>query len=116
MFYKNSYLEKMAEILQKRDVDTIVKQLTDENEIFNIFRSDMDYIIEKYREGAITYDEAKRNFEMLKAYVLTQLKYHFEKVKELAEHFGVTYENEELNDELVEKIVEMLDKGEKSLN
>lgn len=108
MFYKNSYLEKMADVLQKKNVESLVRQLTDKEEIERMFRDDVEYIIQKYKEGSITIDEAKKNFDLLKAYVLTQLKFHFEKVKEMAEHFGVDYVDKNIDDDLIEKIMEML--------
>jgi len=115
MFYKNSYLEKMADVLQKRDVENLVKQLTDKKEIERMFRDDVEYIIQKHKDGDITYDEAKKNFNLLKAYVLTQLKLHFEKVKEMAEHFGVSYAESEIDDDLIEKVMELFVEYESKL-
>ncbi|HDD35916.1 MAG: hypothetical protein J7K36_11445 [Archaeoglobaceae archaeon] len=115
MFYKNSYLEKMADVLQRKNVEVLVRQLTDKDEIEKMFKDDCEYIIEKYRNGVITIDEAKKNFELLKAYVLSQLKYHFGKVKEMAEHFNAEYVDENIDDELIEKIMEVLVEYEKNL-
>ncbi|RLI70533.1 hypothetical protein DRP05_04675 [Archaeoglobales archaeon] len=115
MFYKNSYLEKMADVLQKKDVENLVKQLTNKEEIEKMFKSDGEYIVKTYRDGSITIDEAKKNFDLLKAYTLTQLKFHFERVKEMAEHFGVSYVDEGIDDELVERIMEMLVEYESKL-
>ena len=115
MFYKNSYLEKMADVLQKKDVEDLVRQLTDKKEIEKMFKNDVEYILQKYRDGNITIDEAKKNFDLLKAYTLTQLKFHFERVKEMAEHFGAECVDEKIEDELIEKIMEMLVEYESEL-
>ena len=106
MFFE--YLEKMADLLQKKDVENLVKQLTDVKEIEKMFKEDVEYIIRKYKEGEISRDEAEKNFNLLKAYILSQLRIHFDKVKEMAKHYGVNYFDEEIEDEFLRNLMEFL--------
>ncbi len=83
--YRNTYLDKVGELLQKamevaRDIEKAVKELTDEEKIREIFRGDVEYIMNKFYGGDITDKEALNNLNMLKAYAISQLSTHVKRI------------------------------------
>lgn len=83
--YKNTYLEKMGVLLKHimdvaNDIEKAVKELTDDENIKEMFRSDVEYIMDKFYGGDITAEEALNNLSMLKIYVISQLDTHYKRI------------------------------------
>lgn len=100
MLYINTYLDKLGELVRGEVGVERAYELTDVNKIVEMFKKDCDEILRLYKEGKASYEEVKRNFHLLKMYVITQLSLHFEKVKEIARSKGV-----EINRKLDKSIV-----------
>jgi len=86
--YRNTYLDKVGELLQKamevaRDIEQAVRELTDEEKIKEIFRGDVEYIMNKFYGGDITDKEALNNLNMLKAYAISQLSTHVKRIADV---------------------------------
>ncbi len=89
VLYINTYLDKLGELVRGEVGVERAYELTDVEKIVEMFKRDCDEILKLYREGKASYEEIKRNFHLLKMYVITQLSLHFEKVKEIARSKGV---------------------------
>ncbi len=81
MMYKNTYLEKMGELLKHvmdvaNDIEKAVKELTDDENIKEMFKGDVEYVMDKFYGGDITVEEALNNLNMLKIYAISQLDTH----------------------------------------
>ena len=90
MMYKNTYLEKMGELLKHvmdvaNEIESAVKELTDDENIKEMFRSDVEFIMDKFYGGDITADEALNNLSMLKIYAISQLDTHYRRILDVLE-------------------------------
>ncbi len=88
MMYRNTYLDKIGELLKKvmdvaNDIETAVKELTDEEKIKETFRNDVEFIMDKFYGGDITDKEALNNLKMLEIYAISQLSTHFKRIVEV---------------------------------
>ena len=88
MMYRNTYLDKIGELLKKvmdvaNDIETAVKELTDEEKIKETFRNDVEFIMDKFYGGDITDKEALNNLKMLEIYAISQLNTHFKRIVEV---------------------------------
>jgi Na+/phosphate symporter len=87
--YKNTYLEKVGELMKNcmelsknvetslMEIEGFVKELTNVEQIKDVFKEDINYIKELYIDGDISEEEAKENITRLKGYVTKQLEYHY---------------------------------------
>ncbi len=85
MMYRNTYLDKVGELLQKamevaNDIESAVKELMDEEKIKEMFRNDVEFIMDKFYGGDITDKEALNNLKMLEIYAISQLSTHFKRI------------------------------------
>ncbi len=90
MMYKNTYLERMGELLKHvmdvaNEIESAVKELTDDENIKEMFRSDVEFIMDKFYGGDITADEALNNLSMLKIYAISQLDTHYRRILDVLE-------------------------------
>ena len=88
MMYRNTYLDKVGELLQKamevaNDIESAVKELMDEEKIKEMFRNDVEFIMDKFYGGDITDKEALNNLKMLEIYAISQLSTHFKRIVEV---------------------------------
>ncbi len=88
MMYRNTYLDKIGELLKKamdvaNDIETAVKELTDVEKIKEMFRNDVEFIMDKFYGGDITDREALNNLKMLEIYAISQLSTHFKRIVEV---------------------------------
>ncbi|HIP62772.1 MAG TPA: hypothetical protein EYH04_01400 [Archaeoglobus profundus] len=123
--YKNTYLDKIGELLQKvmevaNDIEQAVKDLTNEEKIKEMFRNDVEYIMDKFYGGDITDKEALNNLNILKAYVISQLNIHFKRLVEVLDDLEKKIKklkNEVPNeiDGLVNEIISIINKAEMEL-
>jgi len=123
--YKNTYLDKIGELLQKvmevaNDIEQAVRDLTNEEKIKEMFRSDVEYIMDKFYGGDITDKEALNNLNILKAYVISQLSLHFKRLVEVLDDLEKKIKklkNEVPNeiDGLVNEIINIINKAEMEL-
>ncbi len=114
MLYINTYLDKLGELVRGEADANLALELTDQSKIVNMFKKDCEDILELYRTGKAEYDEVRKNFHLLKTYVVSQLSLHFEKVKELAKSKGLEI-NASLEPEVVNEIALYIDRIEKEL-
>ena len=125
IMYKNTYLDKIGELLQKvmevaNDIEQAVKDLTNEEKIKEMFRNDVEYIMDKFYGGDITDKEALNNLNILKAYVISQLNIHFKRLVEVLDDLEKKIKklkNEVPNeiDGLVNEIISIINKAEMEL-
>jgi len=123
--YKNTYLDRIGELLQKvmevaNDIEQAVKDLTNEEKIKEMFRNDVEYIMDKFYGGDITDKEALNNLNILKAYVISQLNIHFKRLVEVLDDLEKKIKklkNEVPNeiDGLVNEIISIINKAEMEL-
>jgi len=124
--YRNTYLEKMGELLKHimdvaNDIEKAVKELTDEEKIKEMFRSDVEFVMDKFYGGDITANEALNNLSLLKIYVISQLDTHYKRIAEVLEDLEkkVRRLKEEVSEgimaDLVEFIVNTIEKAEMEL-
>ena len=123
--YKNTYLDRIGELLQKvmevaNDIEQAVKDLTNEEKIKEMFRNDVEYIMDKFYGGDITDKEALNNLNILKAYVISQLNLHFKRLVEVLDDLEKKIKklkNEVPNeiDGLVNEIISIINKAEMEL-
>ena len=123
--YKNTYLDRIGELLQKvmevaNDIEQAVKDLTNEEKIKEMFRNDVEYIMDKFYGGDITDKEALNNLNILKAYVISQLNLHFKRLVEVLDDLEKKIKrlkNEVPNDidGLVNEIINIINRAEMEL-
>ncbi|HIP25624.1 MAG TPA: hypothetical protein EYG81_04110 [Archaeoglobus profundus] len=123
--YKNTYLDKIGELLQKvmevaNDIEQAVRDLTNEEKIKEMFRNDVEYIMDKFYGGDITDREALNNLNILKAYVISQLNLHFKRLVEVLDDLEKKIKrlkNEVPNeiDGLVNEIINIINRAEMEL-
>ncbi len=112
MMYKNTYLEKMGELLKHvmdvaNDIEKAVKELTDDENIKEMFKSDVEHIMDKFYGGDITAEEALNNLNMLKIYVISQLDTHYKRIVDVLDDLErkVRRLKEEVSEGIVADIV-----------
>jgi molecular chaperone GrpE (heat shock protein) len=124
--YRNTYLEKMGELFKHimdvaNDIEKAVKELTDEEKIKEMFRNDVEFVMDKFYGGDITANEALNNLSLLKIYVISQLDTHYKRIAEVLEDLEkkVRRLKEEVSEgimaDLVEFIVNTIEKAEMEL-
>ncbi len=111
MEYVNSYLDKMRLLLEKGGDEALFHELTDERSIESMFISDAKRVFEKYRSGDIPEEDARKNLQLLKIYVISQLARHRRKVLELFERKEVK-ELPELDADMIKRVVEFIEDAE----
>ncbi len=114
MLYINTYLDKLGELVRGEADVSLALELTDQNKIVEMFKKDCEDILELYRTGRAEYEEVRKNFHLLKTYVVSQLSLHFEKVKELARSKGLEIDAN-LEPEIVNEIALHINEVEKVL-
>jgi len=124
--YRNTYLEKMGELFKHimdvaNDIEKAVKELTDEEKIKEMFRNDVEFVMDKFYGGDITANEALNNLNLLKIYVISQLDTHYKRIAEVLDDLEkkVRRLKEEVSEgimaDLVEFIVNTIEKAEMEL-
>jgi len=115
MMYRNTYLEKMGELLKHvldvaNDIEKAVKELTDDENIKEMFRSDVEYIMDKFYGGDITVEEALNNLSMLKIYAISQLDTHYKRIVDVLDDLERKIRNlkKEVSEGIVADIVEYI--------
>ena len=127
MMYKNTYLDKVGELLQKamevaNDIESAVKELMDEEKIKEMFRNDVEFIMDKFYGGDITDKEALNNLKMLEIYAISQLSTHFKRIVEVLDDLEKKVRKlkeeaskQEVMADIVEDIVNTIKKAEMEL-
>ncbi len=114
MEYINSYLDKMRALLEKGGDEALLHELTDERSIESMFISDTKKVFEKYRSGEIPEEDARKNLQLLKLYVISQLAKHRRKVLEFFKEKKMQESSElpELDAEMIKRVVEFIEDAE----
>ncbi len=127
MMYRNTYLDKVGELLQKamevaNDIESAVKELMDEEKIKEMFRNDVEFIMDKFYGGDITDREALNNLKMLEIYAISQLSTHFKRIVEVLDDLEKKVRRlkeeaskQEVMADIVEDIVSTIRKAEMEL-
>jgi arsenate reductase-like glutaredoxin family protein len=127
MMYRNTYLDKIGELLQKamevaNDIEQAVKELTDEEKIKEMFRNDVEFIMDKFYGGDITDEEALNSLNILKVYAISQLSTHFKRIVEVLDDLEKKIGNlkkevskQEIMADIVEDIVNTINRAEMEL-
>lgn len=127
MMYINSYLDKIGELIHNamrvaNDIEKVVKELIDEENIKEMFRSDVELIMDKFHDGEVTNEEALNNLKMLKLYVISQLNVHLKRIVEVLDDLEKKIRRlkeeaskQEVMADLVEDIVNTIKKAEMKL-
>jgi len=127
MMYRNTYLDKVGELLQKamevaNDIESAVRDLTDEEKIKEMFRNDVEFIMDKFYGGDITDKEALNNLKMLEIYAISQLSTHFKRIVEVLDDLEKKIRKlkeeaskQEVMADIVEDIVNTIKKAEMEL-
>lgn len=111
MIYENSYLENFSRAL-RGDLEAL-RKLVDPNEIHKMFLRDCEKLKDLFEKNAAKKEEVVNAFNLLKAYVISQLSIHFEKAKKIAESKGIKAGKLDL--EKINEIALMIDEFEKKL-
>ncbi|WP_048084457.1 hypothetical protein [Archaeoglobus profundus] len=113
--YKNTYLEKMGELLKHvmdvaNDIEKAVKELTDDENIKEMFRSDVEFVMDKFYGGDITVEEALNNLSMLKIYAISQLDTHYKRILDVLDDLErkIKKLKEEVSEGIVADVVEYI--------
>ncbi|KUJ92640.1 MAG: hypothetical protein XD40_2157 [Archaeoglobus fulgidus] len=114
MLYINSFLDRMGEIIRGEKSVEEADKLLDQKNIFEMFRSDCEEILNLYKSGKAEKEEVQRNFYLLKTYVVSQLSIHFERLKDFAESKGFKIEKK-LDPEVINEIALYIDRVEKEV-
>jgi|Deesub1362B_J571_1020462.scaffolds.fasta_scaffold00106_23 hypothetical protein len=109
MEYVNHYLDKMA-LLFRGELkgglsDKSVRELVDEALIEIGFIKDVKEIVRRYESGEFNEEDAKRNLDLLRVYVVTQLKDHRRKVIEMLNLPA----NIDLDGNMVKRVVDFIE-------
>jgi len=93
--FRNTYLEKMGELMQncmelvkkvEDDLENLRKlalELRDAEEVKNCIRNDAEAIANLFMNGAVSEEEAKKGLKQLKVYVIRQLDHHYDTIPQL---------------------------------
>ncbi|MEM0350441.1 MAG: hypothetical protein QXU61_01555 [Archaeoglobaceae archaeon] len=85
--FVNSYLDMIGRVLKGEY--SLIPELLDYENVRRLFERDCERIIESFHKGEIGEDFARRNFFLLKSYVVSQLLIHSERLKKLADEKGI---------------------------
>ncbi|MEM3391720.1 MAG: hypothetical protein QW226_05380 [Archaeoglobaceae archaeon] len=110
--FVNSYLDEIRRVLSGEF--ELIPELLDPEKIRGLFEKDCKTIVEAVQKKSVDIESAKRNFFLLKSYVVTQLLTHCERLRKLAEEKGIKVTTT-LGEEDVNDIAIMIDEAEKSL-
>ncbi len=110
--FVNSYLEEMRRILSGEF--ELIPELLDPGKTRKLFERDCKTIIELVQQKSLDVESARRNFFLLKSYVVAQLLTHSEKLKRLAEEKGIEV-GTTLREEDVNEIAMMIEEIEKEI-
>ncbi|NHW88965.1 MAG: hypothetical protein HA490_04875 [Archaeoglobales archaeon] len=108
----NSYLDMIGKVLKGEF--RLIPALLDPIKVKEMFEMDCETIITAFREGEIGEDIARRNFFLLKSYVVSQLLIHSERLKKLAEEKGIEAEKK-ICPEDINEIAMMIEEKEKEI-
>ncbi len=114
MLYINTFLDTVGEFIRGEKPIEDVEEFLNQDTIFEMFKRDCKEVVELYRSGQAQFEEVKKNLNLLKAYVVSQLFVHFERLKELAESKGVKVDAH-LEEERINEIALYIDKVEREL-
>ena len=109
MEYINTYLDKMRILLEKGGDEGLFKELTEEGSIESMFVSDVKKVYEKFKSGEIAEEDARKNLQLLKLYVISQLPKHRRKVLDF---FKDVNDLPELDAEMIKRVVEFIEDAE----
>lgn len=110
--FVNSYLDEIRRVLLGEF--ELIPALLDPRSIRSLFEKDCKTIVEAVQKGQLDSESARRNFFLLKSYVVSQLLTHCERLKKLAKEKGVRVDATP-REEDVNEIALMIDEIEKSL-
>ncbi len=115
MMYKNTYLERIGELLKHvmdvaNDIEKAVKDLTNDENIKEMFKSDVEHIMDRFYGGDITAEEALNNLSMLKIYAVSQLDTHYKRIVDVLGDLERKLRRlrEEVSEGVVEDIVDYI--------
>jgi len=137
--FRNTYLEKMGELMQncmeltKKVEDTLEElkklalELRDANEIKNCLRNDAEDITSLFMNGAVSEEEARKGLKQLKVYVIKQLDHHYNTIpqlfKDMEKRFNELLQDiqeeiskTELPESLKDELKDMLDRVEEDID
>jgi len=114
MLYINTFLDRMGEIVRGEKEIEEARELLNQEKIFEMFRNDCEEILRLYNEGKAGIEDVRRNFYLLKTYVISQLTVHFERLKKLAESKGIKI-NSKIEAETINEIALFIDGFERRL-
>ncbi|MEM0203606.1 MAG: hypothetical protein QXO16_07840 [Archaeoglobaceae archaeon] len=110
--FVNSYLDEIRRVLSGEF--ELIPELLDPEKIKSLFEKDCETIVEAVQKKSVDVESAKRNFFLLKSYVVTQLLTHCERLRKLAEEKGIKVTTTP-REEDVNEIAIMIEEVEKSL-
>lgn len=110
--FVNSYLDEIRKVLLGNF--ELIPELLDPEKVKKMFERDCRTIVESVKEGRVDLESAKRNFFLLKSYVVSQLLTHCERLKGLAGEKGIEVEAK-VREEDVNEIAIMIEEIERSL-
>jgi HEPN domain-containing protein len=108
MEYINTYLDKMRVLLEKGGSEGLFRELTDEKSIESMFVSDAKNVYKRFKAGEISEEDARKNLQLLKLYIISQLPKHRMKVLD----FFDEKELPELDEEMIRRVVEFIEEVE----
>lgn len=109
MEYINTYLDKMRILLEEGGDERLFEELTNETSIESMFISDVKKVCGKFKAGEIPEEDARKNLQLLKLYVISQLPKHRKKVLDF---FNDVRDLPELDAEMVKRVVEFIENAE----
>ena len=109
MEYINTYLDKIKILLSEGGDEALFKELTEESSIEAMFISDVKKVYEKFKAGEIPEEDARKNLQLLKLFVISQLP---KQRKKVLEFFGNARDLPELDAEMVKRVVEFIEDAE----
>ncbi|MBO8181206.1 MAG: hypothetical protein H0Z28_00250 [Archaeoglobus sp.] len=113
MEYINTYLDKIRMLLEKGGDEGLFKELTDEASIEAMFIGDVKKVYEKFKAGEIPEEDARKNLQLLKLYVISQLPKQRKKILDLFRDVKDLPEDlPELDAEMVKRVVEFIEDAE----
>jgi hypothetical protein len=111
MEYINTYLDKIRVLLEKGGNEGLFRELTDEKRIESMILTDVKNVYGKFKAGKISEEDARKNLQLLKLYVISQLPRHRTKVLD----FFDQKELPELDGEMIRRIVEFIEETQLKL-
>ncbi len=131
--YRNTYLEKVGELMKycmelsktvdeaMDDIKRVSKDLRNPELVVDMFRNDAESITHIFMSGEVSVEDAQDNLKKLKRYVLTQLAEHYSMIitllkdtqKKLNESIEETIKelDVELPEETLEEVKKSIDRA-----